>query len=218
MRMRSTDVWRGVVLAYVRGFPVTRGKRWLMEALASRYATTEERTCQLPGGARIRVNLNEHVQRWIDFFGAYEAETVRWFRHTLRPDMTVLDIGAHVGQYSLIAASEVGPRGRVHSFEPNPSSFRRLTTNIELNGFSNVRPHPIALSDSIGEATLYVPKHDNLGEASLQPCQTGMEETRVRCTTLDEWSRSADIGNPARIDLDEDRCPRPRIEGHLGSA
>jgi FkbM family methyltransferase len=201
MQLGSTRFWRGFVHAYVRQFPVARGKRRLMEALSSLYAGSEQQTCELPGGAKMLADLGEHVQRWIYFFGVYEEETVSWFRRTIRPGMTFLDIGAHVGQYTLIAASDVGPDGHVHSFEPNAKSFRRLGANIALNGFTQVQAHPIALSDQPGQATLYVPTHDNMGEASLQACAPGMQEATVRCATLDEWARTADLGPRKRIDL-----------------
>jgi FkbM family methyltransferase len=201
MEMASTRFWRGVVRTYVRRFPVKRGKRRLMEFLAPLYAASEPQVCELPGGARMVADLAEHVQRWIYFFGVYEEATVNWFRSALKPGMVVLDIGAHVGQYSLIAGSAVGPAGRVHSFEPNPVSFRKLSDNVQMNGFGNAVTHQLAVSDEAGEATLYVPEHDNLGEASLQACQPGMKETKVRCVTIDEWSRTADLGQPGRIDL-----------------
>jgi FkbM family methyltransferase len=201
MQVGSTRFWREFVHAYVRRFPLERGKRRVMEALSGWYAKSEQQVCELPGGARMRVDLAEHVQRWIYFFGVYELETVTWFRRTLRPGMTFLDIGAHVGQYSMIAASQVGPEGRVHCFEPNPASFGRLTDNIALNGFTNVQARPLALSDRAGDATLFVPVHDNTGEASLQACVPGMKEASVPCTTLDEWARSADLGPRRRIDL-----------------
>jgi FkbM family methyltransferase len=201
MQIGSPSLWRDIVRAYVQRFPVRRGKRRVMETAAWLYAGSEEQLCELPGGSKIRVDLHEHVQRWIYFFGAYEEQTVRWFRGALRPGMTVLDVGAHVGQYTLVAASDVGAKGRVHAFEPNPGTFKRLSANIELNGYQHVEAHPVALSDAAGAATLYVPKHDNIGEASLQPCQDGMDQTSVRTTTLDEWVKTADLGSRPRIDL-----------------
>ncbi len=197
----GTSFWRALVWLYVRRCPVTRGKRRLMEALAPRYATDELMPCSLPGGARLRADLREHVQRWIYFFGVYEEESVRWFRSALRPGMTVLDIGAHVGQYTLIASGDVGPSGRVHAFEPNPANFARLEANLALNGFAHATPHALAISDRSGEATLYVPPHDNTGESALHPCIEGMGETIVRGATLDEWAPDADLGSPPHIDV-----------------
>jgi FkbM family methyltransferase len=149
----------------------------------------------------ISLDLREHVQRWIYFFGAYEADTVQWFRSMLRPGLTMLDIGAHVGQYSLIAGAAVTPTGRVHSFEPNPASFRRLSTNLALNGFPHARAHPMALSNTTGSTTLYVPKSDNQGEASLQACVPGSDTATIRSMTADQWMETADLGTPPRVDL-----------------
>src|SRR5882724_6714622 len=122
MKKLSAHFWRRVVFVYVRWCPLEKGKRKIMEALSPLYAASEPQICRLPGGAAIRVELAEHVQRWIYFFGVYEKDTVDWFRSNLRPGMVVLDIGANVGQYTLIAAGAVGPNGRVHAFEPNPIS------------------------------------------------------------------------------------------------
>jgi len=138
MEKTSTQFWRNVIYAYVRFFPVNRGKRRIMELTAPLYAGSDPQLCELPGGARLRADLGEHVQRWIYFFGLYEEATVRWFRSFLRPGMVVLDVGAHVGQYSLLSASCVGPTGRVHSFKPNLVTYRLLSNNLALNDFRNV--------------------------------------------------------------------------------
>jgi FkbM family methyltransferase len=197
----SARFWRGVVRGYVRWSPLRRGKWRVMEALSPLYAASEPQIRRLPGGATIQLDLGEHVQRWIYFFGVYEKETVDWFRSNLRPGMVVLDIGANVGQYTLIAARDVGPHGRIHAFEPNPISYRRLASNIEINSFANVSTHALAVSDCAGEVTLYVPDHDNMGEASLQMSQTGQRNITVRSVTIDEWARNADLGATPHIDL-----------------
>jgi FkbM family methyltransferase len=201
METFSTRFWRHAVRMYVQWFPVNRGKRRLMESMAPFYTSSKPQICELPGGAHLLADLSEHVQRWIYFFGVYEESTVRWFRQRLGAGMVVLDIGAHVGQYSLIAASAVGPSGRVHSFEPSPVNFRRLAANLEMNEFRNVQVHQLAVSDTAGEATLFVPSHNNQGEASLQADQDDAQHVKVECVTIDQWARSADLGSPARIDL-----------------
>ncbi len=177
------SAWKGQTEGYGSHFPL--------------YAASEPQIRRLPGGAAIKLDLGEHVQRWIYFFGVYEKETVDWFRSNL----VVLDIGANVGQYTLIAARDVGPNGRIHASEPNPISYRRLASNIEINSFENVSAHALAVSDSAGEVTLYVPDHDNMGGASLQSSQTGQRNIAVRCVTIDEWARSADLDATPRIDL-----------------
>jgi hypothetical protein len=174
MQLGTSDFWRDLVHAYVHRFPVSRGKSRLMEALAGLYAGAQPQTCQLPGGARMQLDLSEPDQRRIYFFGVEEAETVEWFRRTIRPGMTFLDIGARDGQYSLLAATGVGPQGRVHAFEPGARSFSRLTANIALNAFDHVHAHALALT----------------GEPGVQ-----------LGATLDQWAHSADLGPGQRIDI-----------------
>src|ERR1035441_6724268 len=68
----------------------------------------------------------------------YEPETKALLGSLIRPGMTVFDIGAHVGHYTLLAARIVGPTGRVYAFEPEPENFALLKRNVELNGYKNV--------------------------------------------------------------------------------
>lgn len=74
----------------------------------------------------------------------------------LKENDVVLDIGAHIGSFTLKAARLVGNRGAVYAFEPHPGSFGILKKNIELNGYDNVYSINTALSDSEGMALLSV--------------------------------------------------------------
>jgi FkbM family methyltransferase len=73
----------------------------------------------------------------------------------VKPGETVLDIGANWGLYSWRLARIVGPKGRVHSFEPDPSALRVL--HKIGSAYSNIRIHPVAISDQGGDAHLNVP-------------------------------------------------------------
>ena len=72
------------------------------------------------------------------YLGYPEIVEQEFCKKILRPDMTVFDVGAHIGQFTLLFASLVGPSGRVFAFEPCESTVRRLKAHIALNGFSNV--------------------------------------------------------------------------------
>ncbi|HEX9841452.1 MAG TPA: FkbM family methyltransferase, partial [bacterium] len=69
---------------------------------------------------------------------AWEPCETEAFRAALRPGRAVLDVGANVGHYTLVAARAVGPRGHVWAFEPAPRPFAALTANVRLNGLRNV--------------------------------------------------------------------------------
>ena len=85
--------------------------------------------------------------------GKHEPETTRLFNQLVKPNMTVLDIGAHVGYYSRRFAQSVGSNGRVVSFEPHPRTFKTLQKNI--HSFENVTTLQVALAKSAGQAELH---------------------------------------------------------------
>ncbi len=62
----------------------------------------------------------------------------------------VIDVGANVGYYALMAATRVGPSGRVIAYEPGPAPAARLRENVALNGLSNVTVVEAAVADRPG--------------------------------------------------------------------
>jgi FkbM family methyltransferase len=66
---------------------------------------------------------------------------------------TVLDIGAHVGVFSLIFGSCVGETGKVLAFEPNPKTFESLKYKADNNPSLNVIPHNYACTKENGKFT-----------------------------------------------------------------
>ncbi|WP_440060007.1 FkbM family methyltransferase [Thermogladius sp. 4427co] len=91
--------------------------------------------------------------------------------YMLHPDFiprkgnVVIDVGAYIGVYSLVASKLVDD-GFVIAFEPNPESFYWLVNNIRLNKVKNIKALPYALGNSIGFARLYMPKA-NIEASSL---------------------------------------------------
>lgn len=78
--------------------------------------------------------------------GQYERETVDFFKKVIKPGTVVLDIGAHVGYYSRLSATIVGPHGLVIAVEPHPETFQLLTRN--LRGYRNVKCLQLAAGES----------------------------------------------------------------------
>ena len=72
--------------------------------------------------------------------------------------MIVVDIGAHVGYYTLLAARAVGNKGKVFCFEPEPSNYALLLKNIEENNCSNVVPVQKAVTNTTGSIKLFIAK------------------------------------------------------------
>jgi FkbM family methyltransferase len=64
--------------------------------------------------------------------------------------MVVVDIGANIGFYSLLAASRIGEKGRVLAFEPGSDNCTLLKMSLAANNFHNVTLHNVAVADLDG--------------------------------------------------------------------
>jgi FkbM family methyltransferase len=83
----------------------------------------------------------------------HERETTAQVARLLRPGMTVLDIGAHVGYYARLSEKLVGPQGRVIAFEPHPRTFAVLSHNVANK--PAVTPLQLAVAEGEGSAELF---------------------------------------------------------------
>jgi FkbM family methyltransferase len=84
--------------------------------------------------------------------GRYEAHLTAVFERYCAPGMTVVDVGANLGYYSLLASKLVGPSGRVIALEPNSENCRLLLSSLRLNGITNVQLLPVAADTATGWA------------------------------------------------------------------
>jgi FkbM family methyltransferase len=71
--------------------------------------------------------------------GTWDPDDGAAMSAALAPGMTVVDVGAHVGYFALLAARCVGPEGKVLAVEPAPGNFALLRANVERAGADHVR-------------------------------------------------------------------------------
>ncbi|HYL84934.1 MAG TPA: FkbM family methyltransferase [Candidatus Angelobacter sp.] len=157
---------------------------------------------RLPFGAwwLIQDNAIDHAL----LAGRFETAELRFTERLLQPGMTVLDIGANHGLYTLLASRCVGSRGRVFAFEPSPRECKRLRTHTWLNRCTNVSVQACALGNETTEACLYVVEGSQTGCNSLRPpiANTGTSPQNVRVNRLDDWLREHKIERVEFIKLD----------------
>jgi FkbM family methyltransferase len=136
--------------------------------------------------------------------GTFETSEREFVQRFLQPGMTVLDIGAYYGLYSLTASALVGKRGRVIAFEPSPFQRKRLHWNLRLNRSQNVSVENLALGVSIGQQTLFSITGESAGYASLRKPAIGaiFDPIVVQVTTLDEYLRNHRIDTVDFIKVD----------------
>jgi len=131
--------------------------------------------------------------------GIYERGTTEIFKKVTKRGMTVFDIGAHIGYYTLLARSLVGSEGIVYAFEPHPENYERLKENIEINGYTNCYPINKAVSDKMGKTRLYL--HSDSGRSSLLQLEGGNKWIEVETITLDEFIKEEGV-TPDIIKMD----------------
>jgi len=108
----------------------------------------------------------------LDYFRSgqlYEPETSALVDLLLQPGDTFIDIGGHVGLYSMLAAGLVGPTGRIYVFEPERTNYAQLLTHIALNDFHHVFPFPWAVGQSTSVVDFFTNFDNDGGHALWEP-------------------------------------------------
>jgi len=139
-----------------------------------------------------------------EMHGVFELAERAFVSRFLREGMTVLDVGAHHGLYTLLASKRIGPSGQVFAFEPSPRERKALRWNAGLNRCKNVVIEGLALGDEEGEGSLYVVDGHETGCNSLRPpALTGaISPVSVRISSLDQWLATRKVKTVDFIKLD----------------
>jgi tRNA G37 N-methylase Trm5 len=139
-------------------------------------------------GLRIESDLSvDDVGSILYTYGCLDYYDERAIRKIVRPGSVCLDIGAHIGFYSLLLSRWAGPDGRVASFEPVPYTYSFLLRNLKRNGASNVTPEQAAVGEHVGVVRMSAGKGERLGWSTVS--DSGALE--VRCTTTDAESNGS---------------------------
>jgi FkbM family methyltransferase len=166
---------------------------WLKGWLPLPHADVQVR---LKDGRSLEFRLSDRTQRTM-WLGLFEPGETRLVSGLLQPGDVFVDVGAHVGWFTTIAAPRVGPGGQVIACEPYPENAAALRTNLALNGLQNVLVVESALGSGRGSLRLRKGS-DSGGVTALEWCTGG--DVNVPMTTLDEVT--ADIAAIKLIKVD----------------
>jgi FkbM family methyltransferase len=159
---------------------LSRKKRFLSSKSPVRY--------RMKDGFWMKLDPSQSVDRaMVTRGGVWEPALRELIRYCVRPGDVFIDIGAHKGWATCLAAQQVGKSGRVLSIDPDPRAFAALSENIKGNGFSQVSAYQLAIGQSDGVINLSLTR--TLGNTSTFPnyiaaCDV-VQEIRVQCMTLD---------------------------------
>lgn len=153
------------------------------------------------------------------FTGNFELNELKFAERFLKQGMTVLDIGAHHGLYTVLAARKVGKTGKVMAFEPSAKERRRLMTHLRLNRVQDrVSVIPTAIGKETADTTLYVVVGKETGCNSLRPPAVAepTEPVRVPVTSLDAFLSKENLDRVDFIKMDIEGAELAMLEGAQG--
>lgn len=149
--------------------------------------------------------------------GTWETQYTEAFKSLLRPGARVVDVGANLGWYTLVAAPIVGPEGRVYAVEPNPGLARLVHWSLNTNGFAGfTKVFEVAVGDAPDVMDLLL-RTDMPGGGCIRPTAHAVRDEpapalRVAAVTLDTLLAE----EPAPIDvikMDIEGCEGLAVRG-----
>jgi len=132
------------------------------------------------------------------FRGLMEPGLTKYFCSLIKPGTVVVDVGANVGIYTLLAAKLLQGNGKIHSFEPTPRTYVLLKENVQVNGFLElgiINLHQLAVTDKTGQARLSIFNCD-CGHNTLFSDGNADCEIDVSTTSLDDI-----LANEKQVDI-----------------
>lgn len=145
----------------------------------------------------IRITCDRYDERIIPLeiinFGDFEGDEMRAIKKIIKNDWTVFDVGANVGWYSLNLVKSFSNLN-IFAFEPVPSTFKYLLTNLALNDADGVSAHNIGLSNEEGTKDMYFYR-EGMGNASLLDLseRENVEKVSTQFTTMDKFASQHDL-------------------------
>ena len=135
-----------------------------------------------------------------------------WMKSYFKPNKgdVVIDVGAHVGKYSLPAAKLVGEKGKVIAIEAHPGNFKALQTNILLNGFKNIIAIEIAAFNQDNKRLLLSGSRDNGFSLKSNLKENSFE---VETRTIDSLSQELGIEKVNWVKIDVEGAEVEVLEG-----
>ena len=144
----------------------------------------------------------------------FEPESLRLFLHLLDSSKTVIDVGAHIGLYALMASTD-RPDVTTIAFEPVPRNLQYLRRNVARNHTPDLRVEAAAVGDHDGTITLYIPETTRLpATASIVESNSAEKVgTEVPIVSLDHYVTTHDISSVDLIKLDVEGAEAAVLRG-----
>jgi FkbM family methyltransferase len=158
---------------------------------------------KLSTGINMELDGRDLVTQTILMNGMWEAQETAFLNNNLKPGDVFVDVGAHVGYYTLLAAKLVGETGKVIAVEPNPPTIVRLEKDIALNPFKNILVQKVACTDKETTLKFFQASLENTGNSSMsQSNAKDSTEITVQGVPLDKIVQDLGIQRVDMVKID----------------
>jgi len=142
------------------------------------------------------------VSRTIAAGNVYEPNVTSALQEVLRAGFVFMDIGANIGYYTAMAASRVGPTGRVIAVEPMDKNLQLILATLQDNEFANVFVIPYAASDRDSIVAMSTAPGSSNGEIVLNNDGAGNPAIYAIARKLDDVAPAMDRLDVVKIDVE----------------
>ena len=142
--------------------------------------------------------------------GIWEPRVTAVIRKTVKPGMTVIDVGADIGYYTVLFAALASP-GRVFAFEPIAEARHVLQRNVDRNALDNISISPFALGRETGSAWLREPLEISRVDLSGQEPAPGDIPVEIR--RLDDLAQELGLGQVDFLKIDVEGAEHEVLKG-----
>jgi len=169
----------------------------------------------MPRNIEINLYPQGEIAEFLFYDRRFERSELDLVAAYLKQGMRVIDVGANIGLYSILAHKLVGPSGKVWAFEPSSETYRRLLNNLSLNDCASVTPIKVALSDKdselllrsdpgFGDAYRYLARenHDAIAASAASKMEGQGCTELVPAVTLDCYATMNGIRDVAFLKID----------------
>lgn len=136
------------------------------------------------------------------YYDYHEPKIFNFLHRYLKEGMTYVDVGANIGVYTLFAAKRVGTRGKVFAFEPQQTTFSRLTENIKISNLENITAEQVAVGAQSGEIEIVT--DENYSSISYTKHIDSNNKTKnvVKVITLDAYFEAKEVKDIDYLKID----------------
>jgi len=131
----------------------------------------------------------------------------------IKKGITIVDIGAHIGTFTLSAVKKVGGQGKVIAIEPELNNFTQLTRNLEINKIKNVIPINLALSDFNGKGDFFISKGSGCHSLLPREGENIINKIQVKIKTLDTLFEELNVTKVDLLKIDAEEAELKILKG-----